>query len=69
VYAITFGGFVAFGVYPPTFLRTVYHLGTTDAASRAAGFWSWPPLPAAQVGSVTGVVGAAVRRPRALRRP
>ena len=38
LYAITFGGFVAFGVYLPTFLKTVYHLGTTDAASRAAGF-------------------------------
>jgi NNP family nitrate/nitrite transporter-like MFS transporter len=38
VYAITFGGFVAFGVYLPTFLKTVYGLETTDAASRAAGF-------------------------------
>jgi NNP family nitrate/nitrite transporter-like MFS transporter len=38
LYAITFGGFVAFGVYLPTFLKTVYGLETTDAASRAAGF-------------------------------
>ena len=38
IYAITFGGFVAFGVYLPTFLKTVYRLETTDAASRAAGF-------------------------------
>jgi NNP family nitrate/nitrite transporter-like MFS transporter len=38
LYAITFGGFVAFGVYLPTFLKTVYGLDTTDAASRAAGF-------------------------------
>jgi len=38
LYAITFGGFVAFGVYLPTFLKTVYRLGATDAASRAAGF-------------------------------
>jgi MFS transporter, NNP family, nitrate/nitrite transporter len=38
LYAITFGGFVAFGVYLPTFLKAVYGLGTTDAASRAAGF-------------------------------
>ena len=53
VYAITFGGFVAFGVYLPTFLKTVYGLETTDAASRAAGFvvlatlarpaGGWPP--------------------------
>jgi NNP family nitrate/nitrite transporter-like MFS transporter len=38
VYAITFGGFVAFGAYLPTFLREVYDLTKTDAASRAAGF-------------------------------
>jgi NNP family nitrate/nitrite transporter-like MFS transporter len=38
LYAITFGGFVAFGVYLPTFLKTVYRLDTTDAAARAAGF-------------------------------
>ncbi len=38
VYAVTFGGFVAFGAYLPTFLKTVYHLGATDAATRAAGF-------------------------------
>lgn len=38
LYAITFGGFVAFGVYLPTFLKTVYHLSTADAAARAAGF-------------------------------
>ena len=38
VYAITFGGFVAFGVYLPTFLKTAYGLETTDAATRAAGF-------------------------------
>ena len=38
IYAISFGGFVAFGVYLPTFLKTVYGLETTDAASRAAGF-------------------------------
>jgi NNP family nitrate/nitrite transporter-like MFS transporter len=38
LYAITFGGFVAFGIYLPTFLKTVYGLETTDAATRAAGF-------------------------------
>ena len=38
LYAITFGGFVAFGVYLPTFLRDVYELTVTDAAARAAGF-------------------------------
>ncbi len=38
LYAITFGGFVAFGVYLPTFLKTAYGLAATDAAARAAGF-------------------------------
>jgi MFS transporter, NNP family, nitrate/nitrite transporter len=38
IYAISFGSFVAFGAYLPTFLKTVYHLSATDAATRAAGF-------------------------------
>lgn len=38
VYAITFGAFVAFGVYLPILLKTIYGLSVTDAASRAAGF-------------------------------
>lgn len=38
LYAVTFGGFVAFGVYLPTYLKDVYSLGTADAATRAAGF-------------------------------
>jgi MFS transporter, NNP family, nitrate/nitrite transporter len=38
LYALTFGGFVAFGVYLPTYLRTVYELSPADAGARAAGF-------------------------------
>lgn len=38
LYAITFGGFVAFAVYLPTFLTDVYGLTVSDAALRAAGF-------------------------------
>ncbi len=38
LYAITFGGFVAFGVYLPTYLQEVYGLATSDAAARAGGF-------------------------------
>lgn len=37
-YAITFGGFVAFGVYLPLYLRNAYRLEAGDAALRAAGF-------------------------------
>ncbi|WP_219512262.1 MFS transporter [Nonomuraea ceibae] len=38
MYALTFGGFVAFGVYLPLYLRSVYHLEVADAAARSAGF-------------------------------
>ncbi|MEU9884795.1 MFS transporter [Sphaerisporangium sp. NPDC051011] len=39
LYALTFGGFVAFGVYLPLYLKAAYGLTTTtDAAARAAGF-------------------------------
>lgn len=38
LYAITFGGFVAFGAYLPTFLTGAYELSVGDAARRAAGF-------------------------------
>ncbi|MEK9196360.1 MAG: MFS transporter [Patescibacteria group bacterium] len=38
IYALSFGAFVAFGLYLPVLLKTVYSLSLTDAASRAAGF-------------------------------
>jgi NNP family nitrate/nitrite transporter-like MFS transporter len=38
LYIITFGAFVAFGVYLPVLLKVAYSLSVTDAASRAAGF-------------------------------
>jgi NNP family nitrate/nitrite transporter-like MFS transporter len=38
LYALTFGGFVAFGVYLPLYLRAVYDLSIADAAARSAGF-------------------------------
>lgn len=38
LYALTFGGFVAFGVYLPTYLRDAYGLEVADAGARAAGF-------------------------------
>ncbi|MBE8473421.1 nitrate/nitrite transporter [Streptomyces justiciae] len=38
LYAIGFGGIVAFGVYLPTYLKTWYDLDATDAGTRAAGF-------------------------------
>ncbi|WP_308190753.1 MFS transporter [Streptomyces sp. HPF1205] len=38
LYAVAFGGYVAFSVYLPTYLRTGYGLTQTDAANRTAGF-------------------------------
>ncbi|MGW1993722.1 MFS transporter [Embleya sp. NPDC001921] len=38
LYAVSFGGFVAFGVYLPTYLREVYALSQDSASTRAAGF-------------------------------
>ena len=38
VYILTFGAFVAFGVYLPVLLKVSFQLTITDAASRAAGF-------------------------------
>ncbi|ACZ30848.1 major facilitator superfamily MFS_1 [Xylanimonas cellulosilytica DSM 15894] len=38
LYAVGFGGFVAFSVYLPTFLANAYDLTQNDAALRTAGF-------------------------------
>lgn len=38
LYAITFGGFVAFSVYLPTYLTDVYDVTVTDAAVLTGGF-------------------------------
>ena len=38
LYAVAFGGFVAFSVYLPTYLRTAFDLTQSDAALRTAGF-------------------------------
>ncbi|HET6741670.1 MAG TPA: MFS transporter [Kribbella sp.] len=38
LYAVAFGGYVAFSVYLPSYLKTAYELGAADAANRMAGF-------------------------------
>jgi NNP family nitrate/nitrite transporter-like MFS transporter len=38
LYAVGFGGFVAFSVYLPAYLRNAYDLATSDAGARTAGF-------------------------------
>lgn len=38
LYAVAFGGFVAFSIYLPTYLTTAFDLTRSDAALRTAGF-------------------------------
>ncbi|PKW14478.1 MFS transporter [Saccharopolyspora spinosa] len=38
LYALAFGGFVAFSVYLPTYLKSAYDLSPSDASMRTAGF-------------------------------
>ncbi len=38
LYAVTFGGFVAFSTYLPTYLKAVYGFDLADAGARTAGF-------------------------------
>jgi MFS transporter, NNP family, nitrate/nitrite transporter len=38
LYAVAFGGFVAFSTYLPTYLKDVYDFGLTQAGTRTAGF-------------------------------
>ncbi|WP_067793609.1 nitrate/nitrite transporter [Actinomadura formosensis] len=76
LYAVAFGGYVAFSVYLPTYLKTEYGLSQTDAANRMAGFvllavvmrpiggWLSDRIGAAQVMLVSlavTLVGAAVQ--------
>ncbi|MFE1409267.1 nitrate/nitrite transporter [Streptomyces sp. NPDC058746] len=74
LYAVSFGGFVAFSVYLPTYLTTAYDLARADAAVRTAGFvvlavamrpvggWlsdRWQPVPVL-IGSYTCVCAFAL---------
>jgi NNP family nitrate/nitrite transporter-like MFS transporter len=75
LYAVSFGGYVAFSVYLPAYLKTEYALTPADAANRMAGFvvvavvmrpvggWlsdRFGPVPVLAAGYAVVVVGAAV---------
>jgi NNP family nitrate/nitrite transporter-like MFS transporter len=75
LYAVAFGGYVAFSVYLPAYLKTAYELTPADAANRMAGFvvvailmrpvggWlsdKFGPVPVLAAGYAVVVVGAAV---------
>ncbi len=38
LYAVVFGGFVAFANYLPTYIKTIYHFSPVDAGARTAAF-------------------------------
>jgi NNP family nitrate/nitrite transporter-like MFS transporter len=75
LYAVAFGGYVAFSVYLPAYLKTDYSLTPADAANRMAGFvvvavlmrpvGGWlsdriGPVPVLAAGFAVVVVGAGV---------
>ena len=75
LYAVTFGGYVAFSVYLPSYLKIAYGLEAADAANRMAGFvvvavimrpvggWlsdRFGPIPVLAGGYAVVVVGASV---------
>ncbi len=75
LYAVAFGGYVAFSVYLPSYLKVAYELTPADAANRMAGFvvvavlmrpvggWlsdKFGPIPVLVAGYGVVVVGAAV---------
>ena len=75
LYAVAFGGYVAFSVYLPAYLKTAYDLEAADAANRMAGFviiavlmrpvggWlsdKFGPIPVLTAGYAVVVAAAAV---------
>jgi NNP family nitrate/nitrite transporter-like MFS transporter len=75
LYAVAFGGYVAFSVYLPAYLKTAWELDPADAANRMAGFvliavimrpiGGWlsdkvGPIPVLAAGYTVVAVGAAV---------
>ena len=75
LYAVAFGGYVAFSVYLPAYLKNAYDLEPADAANRMAGFvvvavvmrpvggWlsdRFGPIPVLAAGYAVVAVGAAV---------
>ena len=75
LYAVAFGGYVAFSVYLPAYLKTAHGLTAADASNRMAGFvviavlmrpvGGWMsdrlgPIPVLATGYAVVVVGAAI---------
>jgi NNP family nitrate/nitrite transporter-like MFS transporter len=70
LYAVAFGGYVAFSVYLPAYLKTAYGLTQADAANRMAGFvllavimrpaGGWLSDRFGPVGVLTGALGVVI---------
>ena len=75
LYGVAFGGYVAFSVYLPSYLKTAYDLDAADAANRMAGFvvlavlmrpvggWlsdRFGPIPVLATGYAVVVLGAGI---------
>ncbi len=60
LYAVTFGGFVAFSTYLPTYLKDVYDFDLTAAGTRTAGF----AIAAVVARPVGGVLSDRIGAPR-----
>ena len=84
LYAVAFGGYVAFSVYLPAYLKTDYALTPADAANRMAGFVAvavlmrpvggWlsdklGPIPVLAVGYLVVAVGSGVAATHPLLEP
>jgi NNP family nitrate/nitrite transporter-like MFS transporter len=60
LYAVTFGGFVAFSTYLPTYLKDVYDFDLTGAGTRTAGF----AIAAVVARPIGGVLSDRIGAPR-----
>jgi NNP family nitrate/nitrite transporter-like MFS transporter len=59
LYAVSFGGYVAFSVFLPTMLKNWYDLGTGDASFRMAGFVILAVIMRPLGGTLSDTIGAA----------
>ena len=62
LYAVAFGGFVAFSTYLPTYLKDVYAFDLTAAGTRTAGFAIAAVSPARSAASLSDRIGPQAGR-------
>ena len=67
LYAVVFGGFVAFANYLPTYIKTIYGFSPVDAGARTAGFALAAVLARPVGGALSDRIAPEVRRTRVVR--